>query len=282
MSVTNGSNLLTGKLAEALHGDMVPKFLATVDGSGKPNVVPVITLDAADERTLTFAELFIRKTKSNLAADPRVFVVVVTEDFRVWTIRGRFNRFVDEGPCLDLLNAKEMFRYNAYVGVRRAGLIDVEAVTGAWKLSRLGIAAELLPTRLAGRLIGGEGGRAIPHRVAEKFARTQAIKVMAFPDEQGRPQAIPSFSLLPARSELMVFGVRLFGEQLADLRVGMPMAASVITMDPIAYQIKGVFEGQRRTLAGRVGVMRVDEVYSASPPLAGDPIELKRLADAQA
>ncbi len=34
-----GLNSLSPELIQALHGEMVPKFLATQDSSGKPNVV---------------------------------------------------------------------------------------------------------------------------------------------------------------------------------------------------------------------------------------------------
>ena len=48
--------MLTGKLKEALAGEMTPKFLATIGAEGVPNVVPVTSIDAADERTLIFGE----------------------------------------------------------------------------------------------------------------------------------------------------------------------------------------------------------------------------------
>ncbi len=266
-------------LGEAFHGEFVPKFLATRDGAGKPNVVPVITLDAVDERTLVFAELFIWKTRTNLETDPRVAVAVLTEDLRVWTVRGRFRGFVKDGPYVEGMNAKEMFRYNAYVRVSRAGVIDVETVTAEWRLSKPRIAADLLPVKLVSLLTDRRGERTLPHRVAEKFARTQAVKVLAFTGPDGYPDVVPAFSLVPTGSDTMRFGVRRPQRALRSLPSGTPMAASVITMDPVAYQVKGIFTGATLTPAGWVGRLRVDEVYSASPPLAGERIELvSRLA----
>jgi len=264
---------LTGDLAEALHGEMVPKFLATLDATGTPNVVPIISLDAADERTLIFGEFLIWKTRKNLEADPRVAAVVLTEDLKVWTLKGRFREFVETGPHVDQMNAKEMFRYNAYVGIRRAAVIDLEAVTGEWSFSKPNVAAELLPVKGASLVLGGRGGKAIPPRVIEKFGRTQAVKMLAWQGEDGHPVAVPSFSLTPTRSQTMLFGTRLFRRQLKGLHRGARLAASVITMDPVAYQVKGAFEGQRLTPAGRLGRIRVEEVYSASPPLPGEKIE---------
>ena len=260
----------------ALHGEFTPKFLATRDVSGGPNVVPIISLDAADDRTLVFGELFIWKTRSNLETDPRVGIAVVTEDLRVWTIRGRFREFVTSGPHLEAMNEKDLFRYNAYVRVSRVAVIDVEAVTASARLSKAGIAADLVRTRLIARLGGSESATAqtLPARVADKFARSQAVKVIAWTGEDGHPDVAPVFSLTPTQTDDVLFARPRGWAALDALPAETRVAASVITMDPIAYQIKGTYIGQRRTTAGRIGRVRVDEVYSASPPLAGDRIEM--------
>jgi len=267
---------LDGGCLRALQGERTPKFLATQDATGKPNVVPIISLDAADEQTLIFGECFIWKTRANLEADPRVAVAVVAEDLRVWVIRGRFRRFVQTGPYVERMNRKEMFRYNAYVRISRVAVIDVEEVTAVWKPSRLGLTIDLLFIGVLSRLLTRRGAVTLPPRVAEKFARTRAVKVLAFQGAGGYPDVVPAFSLLPTRSNTMMFGTRLLRRQCDHPGPGAPLAASVITMDPIAYQVKGILIGCRRTPMGPVGLMRVEEVYSASPPLSGERIDLCR------
>ncbi len=268
------TNLLGPDLIKALHGEMVPKFQATLNGKAEPNVVPIISLDAADDHTLIFGEFLIHKTRTNLETNPHIAAIVLTEDLDIWTIRGKFRGFVDSGPYLDYLNQKEMFRYNAYVGIRRAAVIDVQEVTGSWKLSKLNVAAELLPVKLFSGQFGSKGHKAIPARVHEKFGRTQAIKVLAAKGKGDHPEVIPAFSLMPTKSQTMLFGTRLFRKQFSTLNKGSRVAASVITMDPVAYQAKGVFEGISLTPAGLLGRIQVDEIYSACPPLPGEPIGL--------
>jgi hypothetical protein len=266
------------ELFEALHGEMVPKFLATRDAEGRPNVVPIISLDLApdDDGKLIFGEFLIWKTRKNLGEDPRVAACVLTEDLQVWTLRARFREFVDRGPYVEFLNRKEMFRYNAYVGIRRAAVFDLEEVTGSWNFSKLNVAAELLPVKLVSAWLGGNGRKQLPERVAEKFARTQAVKVMAHLGADGYPRAVPLFSLVPTKTDSMVFGTRLFRRELQELAPNARVAASVITMDPVAYQVKGLYEGSSLSPAGRIGRMRVLEVYSASPPLSGQAIDLQQ------
>ncbi len=261
-------------LIDAFHGEMVPKFLATRDAGGRPNVVPIVSLDAVDDRTLVFAELFTWKTRDNLEADPRVAVAVVTEDLCAWTIRGRFREYVEGGPYVDHMNAKDIFRYNAYVGVTRVGVIDVEEVTGAWQFNKLGVAYSLLPCWLLRRFFGAASDGALPPRVAEKFARTHSVKVMACMGSDGHPLVCPTFSLVPARGASMLVHLGRAQRPVRALGRGREVAASVITMDPIAYQVKGVLGPRYLTLSGWVARLDVHEVYSASPPLAGERIEL--------
>jgi hypothetical protein len=265
---------LSPDLTTALHGEMVPKFLATLDGKGNPNVVPIISLDTIGDGKLIFAEFLIHKTRANLERDHRIAACVMTEDLSIWTLRADFECFAEEGPYLDYLNKKDMFRYNAYVGVRRAAVFKLLAVSEVRKLSKLNVACELLPLLLR-RAITGRGKKSgLPPRVAEKFARSQALRVLAFKGESGYPEIVPAFSLVPDTKNLMLFGTRLFRKNLQALKADQAVAAAVITMDPVAYQVKGVFEGISLTPAGKLGRIRVDQVYSASPPLPGEPITM--------
>jgi hypothetical protein len=53
------------------------------------------------------------------------------------------------------------------------------------------------------------------------------------------------------------------------MRPGSDLAVAVITMEPIAYQVKGRYRGSR---AG-IGVLDITECYSASPPLVGERLD---------
>ena len=102
-----------------------PKFLATRDADGVPNVVPVLSLEAVDERTIVFGEMMIWKTRRNLEADPRVSILVLSPDLRTWTVRGRFVEFQRSGPYFDHVASNESARYNPYGSYRSAGVIEV-------------------------------------------------------------------------------------------------------------------------------------------------------------
>ncbi len=262
------------KLIEALRGEMVPKFIATADAAGKPNVVPMTSITDWDDHTLIFCELMIWKTRRNLAENKKVCIAVMTERLDGWIIRGDFREFVTTGPMIDRLNETSFMRYNAYLGARRGGIIDVRQVTHSFHLNYLGIIRDLLPVWTAKPLLGRESGkRKMPPTVQEKFSRLQAVKLVSYVGTDGYPRIIPAMSMLPLSSAEVVFGTNGFAADWAQVPTNAPVAATVITFDPISYQIKGSFTGQRRWPVGKLGTMRIDEVYSASPPVPGERID---------
>jgi len=255
---------------KALSGAVTPRFLATRDAEGIPNVVPVLSLEAADEQTIIFGEMMIWKTRRNLEADARVSILVLSPDLRGWTVRGRFVEFQRTGAYFDHIMESENIRYNAYSGIRSAGVIQVLDVARTFKLSQAGLLIDWARSRwLARRLSRNslEGG-VMPLQVREKFSRLRAAKAAAFLGASGHPDCLPALPLVPAGPARLVWGGRAL-EDLTDLTPGSSMAAAVITQEPVAYQVKGEFAGWRRSLGRRLGVIDVREAYSACPPLPG-------------
>ena len=267
---------LDSETMTALSGSRTPKFLATRDEDGTPNVVPVLSLEAVDERTIIFAELMIWKTRRNLEADPRVSILAISADLRAWAIKGRFLEFQRTGAHYDHLMKSEDVRYNAYSGIRSAGVIEVLDAPRKLEFSRAGLLVDTLRSRwLARRVSGnGDGGFAMPSQVREKFGRLRAAKAVAFLDDEGHPDCLPAMAMASAGSAGLVWGGS-GPEQPACPHPGQRVAAAVITMEPVAYQVKGEFQGWRSSLGRKLGAIRVQEAYSASPPLPG-----KRLPNA--
>ena len=269
-SIDTAEGALGIQLMSALAGVRAPKFLATRDADGVPNVVPVLSLEAADDQTVIFAEMMIWKTRRNLEADARLAIMVLTADLRWWTVRGRFEEFQTSGPYYDQVSEGENFRYNAYGGIRSAGVIRIEEVTRTSKLSRVGLLLDGARSRWLARRLAGDvpAGEAMPVQVRDKFGRWQAAKALAVLDVDGRPDCLPALSLAPAGPTRLVFGGDALGD-VVSMAPGSPVAAAVLSMEPVAYQVKGELAVARSSLGRSMGVMNVREVYSASPPLPG-------------
>ncbi|OHD67955.1 MAG: hypothetical protein A2W19_06820 [Spirochaetes bacterium RBG_16_49_21] len=260
---------LSDKLFEALKGEMTPKFLATSDGS-IPNVVPVISIEPYDHRTLIFGDFLMWKTEKNLNRYTKVTVAVITEKLHGAVIRGEFLGFQKTGEYVDRINATKNFRYNAYTGIRCAGSIAVTDITDPFQLTPLDVlSGNLLSMIGKGRAMRFSEGRSVMNRVvAEKYGRLKAVKVLSFMDPRGYPFAVPIMSIQPAAGDLLIFRKSPMTRYLGDLRDGAAAAVSVITFDPVAFQVKGVY----RNIDKKYGAVAVSEAYHASPPLPGRKI----------
>jgi hypothetical protein len=261
---------LDDRLFEALKGEMVPKFLATRDENGTPNVVPIISIQPYNRETLIFGNFLMWKTEKNLAKDDRVSVTVFTEDLFGATIRGRFTGFQRVGEYADIISSSNLMRYNAYTGIRNAGAIRIEEISEPFQLRKLDVLSGLVQSK-AVKLWARRysQGKRIMHPVVEGlYGRVVAVKVLSFLEEQGYPFALPLMSLQPAAPDVLVFSKRQMLPYLGQLRDGAAVASAIITMEPIAFQVKGRY----RNVNGIWGAVVLDQAYHASPPYVGKRI----------
>lgn len=116
----------------------------------------------------------------------------------------------------------------------------------------------------------------------------QASKVLATSDVVGILNVVPKGTLAAVDDETLVFGDIMGDKTNANLKTNNRVAVAVFKMQmpPVGYQVKGTFQGfqtsgpvfdtvskqvkQALNLDIRsIGIIRVDEVYSAAPPNPG-------------
>ncbi len=271
-------------LIEALSDEMTPKFLATRSADGVPNVVPCTSLMPAGdvEDRLIFGNFLLRKSVRNLDSDPRVAILVITTDLEGWVLQGDFVEWQRTGAYVDRLNNTDLLRYNAYTGIRNAGIIQVRAVLRHFRISKLRVLADYLLARAAARPITPPGppeaggspflpkeAVTMPRPVREGFSPVTAVRVLAFLDGEGYPLAAPVLSLQPAGESALICAEGLFADMLEPLAAGAPVAASLLTLDIVSFQAKGRWLGGRRFLGAPLGAMSVTAVYAGGPPIPG-------------
>ncbi len=264
--------MLTKGAIEIFRGPLNPKFLATVGEDGKPNVVLIISLTVPKEDHLAFGEFMIWKTKKNLLHDNRVYILAFTQQLRATGGRGIFKEFVKTGPDVDYINNNELFRYNAYTGIRSAGIIQP---VSEFKTFRIPVLQNLNGVILSkiGKALQREAGNSIeiPEAVREKFDRLIGFKVISFVEDDGFPFIYPTLAM-GLKGDLLFFPIMRYMKKIKKLRKGQYIAVNILTLEPASYQLKGIYEG-----IGHLGItpfakVRVKEVYSASPPVPGELI----------
>ena len=255
----------TPGLLEALKGEMTPKFLATRNTEGMPNVVPVVSLLPADDQpdTLFFGNFLLRKSIKNLEEDTRVGVLVITQALQGWILKGNFLGFQRTGPYVDQQMSSSLLRYNAYTGIRNAGIIRVRSVEEAFRISKLQVAKDYMLARLVALRgsASGDGGVEMPLPVRHEFAKMAAVKVLAWVGEDAYPIVVPALSLQPAKAESLVCWK---GTRFPEPKQGALVASNILTFEAISYQVKGHW-----TSAGRIGTVQIQEVYAGGPPIPG-------------
>jgi len=140
-------------LLQALSGGMPPKFLASRSADGVPNMVPVTSIMPAGDvpDRLIFGNFLLRKSIGNLDGDPRVGVLVITTDLEGWMLQGDFQGWQRTGVYVDSIMNTDLLRYNAYTGIRNAGIIQVREVLRYFRISKLRVLADYVLAFLDGR-----------------------------------------------------------------------------------------------------------------------------------
>jgi hypothetical protein len=253
-------------LLDALRGELTPKFLATRSAAGAPNIVPCITLQPADDQpdTVFFGNFLLRKSVRNLKQDTRAAVFVITPELHGWMLKCDFVEFQRTGPYVDKQMSGPLLRYNAYTGIRDAGILRVLSVGEEFAISKRQVIADYVRARLAGASKPSTASALMPRQVQTEFSRMIAIKVLAWLAEDGYPVVRPALSLQP-------IGARTLSCHLSPQLPCPPndclVASNVLTSEAISYQAKGQWENR-----GSIGKIRVQEIYAGGPPLPGERI----------
>ena len=265
---------LSERQTAILAGDMQPKFLASINAAGQPNVVPLLSIVPLEPGRAAFAEFMIWKTKANLLETGRTAFLAMDGKLNYVTATGRFTGFTKAGPVFDAMAIQSMFRFNPYNGLRAAGTIDIETVEAEGQIPTLGLVASHLkagrmakaaaragaPAATGAAVAGLATSRVMPVQVAEKFSRLKAIKAIAWP-VAGGVKVLPAAGVAPIGRGGLLIADPAVASAVPD---GSRVAVSVITLDPNAYQVKGTARVWRGAL-----VVEVDEVYTAAPPVPG-------------
>jgi hypothetical protein len=259
------------ELLQALHGEMTPKFLATRNPEGIPNVVPCVSISPADDQpdTLFFGNFLLRKSIKNLEVDKRAAVLVITQDLKGWMLKCDFIEFQRTGTYVDRQMSSNLLRYNAYTGIRNAGVMRVLSIEGRFNISKIQVLLDYLRAKIKTWGISenptGLDSREmvkIPLPTRQEFARMVAVKVLAWVGEDGYPIIVPTLSMQPAGDHALV-GI-LNGANMPKPSSGARVATNILTFQAISYQIKGLWQS-----SGNGGKLQAQEVYAGGPPYPG-------------
>lgn len=250
----------------------VAKFMATASADGVPNVALIVSQMPAEPGRIVFGEFMMVKTQANLAQNDKIASFAITPKLEMAGFKGDVSGWTESGPYIDLINSIPFFRYNAYAGIHKVATAEIrEMLDFPPKLSMVTAGREFLAMRTRGRIGRGEsvGGVQTPEPVRSKFDGIMSIKVLAYLDGDGYPNLVPLFGVMFRAAGELRFKVSGYNSAVGGLPTPCKVALNVLTLDLRTYQIKGTLVRFDKSLGLRVGVVRVEEVYSSMPPLCG-------------
>jgi predicted pyridoxine 5'-phosphate oxidase superfamily flavin-nucleotide-binding protein len=264
---------LSGRAVAAYKGMQYLKFAATVNQEGAPNVVPLLSARMVDPGTVAFVRFMVWKTARNFESNGKITFACAGPRSRSYVVKGEFQEWMSEGPLLEEFEAEPLYRYNAYMGANQLGIVKVREVL---EYPGAGMVMPII-SALFWKLFRGKsaqsaaaGGGPMPAQVIDKFARPLSAKFVGMVDDQGDPMAFPMQALDARDAKEVTFPLpKEPSHPLRQLKDGDLLAASVMTLDPSAYQVKGRFSGPGASGGKSRASIRVSEVYTAAPPVPG-------------
>ena len=103
--------------------------LATEDESGYPHLSFISSIQALDDRSLTFGQFSAGLSKRFVMDRPRVGFLVLSADKRYLSGRATYTHSANTGREFDLYNNKPLFRYNSYMGFYRVFYLNLERIS---------------------------------------------------------------------------------------------------------------------------------------------------------
>ncbi len=274
------NNGIDEKPHKALSDEMTPKFLATVGADQKPNVVLVATIMPHGNDKMAFANFLLNKTAGNLDKNSKTGVIVITEELQWWAMTTDFNGWEENGPLVDTFNNNELFRYNAYTGVRNVGKLDIKDFIDKGRVGKLSLLADYAFTGMTkGKFSRDNAVDKMPLPVAEKFDRIAAVKILCYIQKDGYPVCLPILSARPSDNGTLIFGTKAASRLVKEMPANTDVAVNVVTFEPVSYQVKGRFTGFSDSLFGKKGVIEIESVWCTSPPLCGRRIDVDIVND---
>ena len=267
---------LTDELVEAMKEFLTPKFMVTKDSEGEPNVVPVMSWTVYQDTTLVYGDFMTFKSRKNVEnGNSQMSILVFTTDLDSWLIKADFKSYHRNDEIYEFIAQTPLFRYNQYTNARGAGVAGALWASEKYGISKISVLSAFLKAKLAGRKVPTEETQEgnMPLNVLKRISQMAAFKIIAYVSEDGYPVAFPEFGMIPVSSNRIVVKRGEEKRRGFELKDGMRVAISLVTLEPAAFQLKGVF----RVLDDSTGYIELDRVYTCSLPRPGERVDVPML-----
>ena len=242
-------------------------LVACTDPDGHIHMTLITSIMAANPKQLTLGQFCTGLSKWYIQRNPDVGFLIMSMDKRFWRGKARWTHKRTEGPEYEIYNQLPMFRYNTYFGINTVHYLDLLETGGAEKLPM----ARIIPAAILTRLAKSAAGTGSPNRIIKPFAQKlfnqlDALKFLAFHNEDGFPKIIPIIQCQAADSRRLVFSSSPFKNELRQVAAKSEIAIFGMNLKMQSVLVRGVFQGFQRHIGTSLGVLDINWVYNSMPP----------------
>jgi len=270
------NSILNDELVEAMKIFETPKFMITQDENGEPNSSLIMSWTVYEGNKLVYGDFLSEKTRKNVnAGNSKMAIMVFTMNLDSWLIKADFESYHWNDDIYEFIAQTPLFRYNQYTNARGAGVAEAISLSDKYGISKLSVLSSFIKTKLAkgkAQVIETTEGN-MPKNIFDVFSQMAAVKVLAFIDEDGYPAAFPEFGMLPVSSNTVVMKRSEEKRRGFSLHDGQRVAISLVSLEPAAFQMKGIFHEIDENNA----YVTLDRVYACSLPRPGVRVDLPML-----
>jgi len=245
-------------------------LLATLDPDGQPHVTLITSLAARTPTELMWGQFCEGASKDNLRARPQAAFLVLDQQKRAWRGTATWTHGARSGEDHLEYNRKPLFRYNAYFGIHTVHYMALREVEGPAPVSVPRLVAGVVHARAVAPLCGKrERERVLRPWAQAMFDRPDVLKFLAYRGADGWPRLVPAIPCAAAGSGCLVLARGAWGDELAALPNGAPVAVFALSLKLESVLVQGSLLANRGLPLARHGVVSITQVYNSMPPQQG-------------
>ncbi|MCK4725083.1 MAG: hypothetical protein KAT29_04750 [Anaerolineales bacterium] len=267
---SSGHNSFSSDDIQALSVPMKIGILGTVNGEGVPHLTMLSTLQASSSQILTFGQFTEGLSKHHVVDNPKTSFLIMTLNKLFWRGKADWSHKEKAGPEYDMYNDIPMFRYNAYFGVHTVHYLNLVEQSGCEQLPMGRVVWASIHTLIAKAIQKkSPAAEVLNSWTRALFSKLDNLKFVCYIGDDGYPVIFPVIQAQPLDAERIVFSFGAFGEDLRKIPVGAPLAIFGLTLDMEDVLLRGEYLGVHKSAGISYGSVKVNWVYNAMPPVAG-------------
>jgi hypothetical protein len=260
-------------------------LLTTINPQGEPHISLLSSLIASSPAQLAFGQFTEGLSKTHILHNPKTAFLIMSLEKNLWRGKAKFTHTASTGQEFDFYNNIPMFRYNAYFGIHTVYYLDLISHQGKAALPMQAVIWAAILSSVA-RTLGKKNRSAeIMNTWTQAFMnKLDNLKFLSYIDQDGYPILIPAVQAQSLGSDRILFSTAVYAQDIKAIPEGARIAVfgMALTMEDVL--LRGTYQGTQRVGGLSVGVIDVDWVYNAMPPIPGQiypPLPLAPITDFQ-